>query len=331
MSADVYLAKSHLWLHEKLLERAVLGNQVARITESRKQADVIIYLDPPWPDPKAPDRLASFRGRDFGRMCVYSQADVPLAWAPGMYCSLEASRALSGQTGGFYVSHHHRRLDSGFFAGLEAVRDIEKDLLWSFMGTLSNHPVRQRLSQVSDSDSLVRDTQHFSDVVRWGWDSTHSEEGRAAFSDYANLLGRSSFVLCPRGVGASTIRIFEAIQVGRCPVIVSDDWLAPPFVDWDRCSIRVPEARIAELPTILRSREPESQALGREARLVWERFFSPESQLATLVRGCLAIDEDIGTRARMELFMHMLADPKSLRRITGQGRRLVRDRRHRHR
>ena len=68
-------------------------------------------------------------------------------------------------------------------------------------------------------------------------------------------------------------------------MIISDEWLPPPFIDWDRCSLRVPEGRIKDLPNIIRDHEAESEALGREARNVWERFFAPETQLATLIRG----------------------------------------------
>ena len=165
---------------------------------------------------------------------------------------------------------------------LETAREVEADILWSFVGTLSNDPVRERLRMIDDERGFLEDTQHFSDTVRWGWQSTYRSEGRRAFAAYAEKLGRSSFVLCPRGRGAGSIRLFEALQVGRCPVVISDDWLPPPFVDWASCSIIVPESRVLEIPRILRDREGESVALGHEARLVWERLFSPQRQLETL-------------------------------------------------
>ena len=121
------------------------------------------------------------------------------------------------------------------------------------------------------------DTQYYNDVIRWHFSDTHRSDGRAAFSSYAESLGRSAFVLCPRGYGPSLIRLFEAMQVGRCPVIISDNWLPPPFVDWSTCSIRVPEASIEDIPAILRKRQGEAGKLGREARRVWEQFLSPST------------------------------------------------------
>jgi Exostosin family len=323
MSADVYLARSHTWLHEKLVERALLDDAIAHLVESRRTADVIIYLDPPWPDPNAPDRLRSFRPRDLLHTYVFSQSDLPIPWAPGMYASLTSSRAGAGFTGGFYVAHHHREPD-GLFDDLEAARDIETDLLWSFVGTLSNDPLRQSLRGIQEPNGLVQDTQHFSDTVRWGWQSTQRDEGREAFSEYATALGRSSFVLCPRGRGASSIRLFEALQVGRCPVVISNEWLPPPFVDWSSCSIRVPESSVRDLPRILRERETEAKALGGAARQAWERFFSPERQLNTLVQSSLNAESSLPLR--LAAFGTSLADPSNARRALRATKQRLRSR-----
>ncbi len=93
------------------------------------------------------------------------------------------------------------------------------------------------------------------------------------------------------------MRLFEAMQAGRCPVILSDDWLAPPFIDWSSCSIQVPEARVRELPGILRARSDDADRLGRAAREVWEEYFSPERQLPTLIRA--AAETPVVTRDRL--------------------------------
>jgi Exostosin family len=320
VSTDVFVANSHTWLYERLVEYATLDEGITHLVGSRRSADVIIYLDPPWPDPDAPDRLRSFRPRELLHTYVFSQSDLPIPWAPGMYASLASSRAGAGFTGGFYVAHHHREPD-GLFDDLEAARDIETDLLWSFVGTLSNDPLRQRLREIQDPYGLVQDTQHFSDTVRWGWQATHRAEGRRAFSEYGAMLGRSSFILCPRGVGASSIRLFEALQVGRCPVVISDEWLPPPFVDWNLCSIRVPESRVLDLPEILREREPEAKALGREARLVWECYFSPQHQLRTLVQACLAFEST--SPRRLANLGAALLDAETARRAYRAARRWI--------
>ena len=44
---------------------------------------------------------------------------------------------------------------------------------------------------------------------------------------FRSVMGRSRFVLCPRGKGTSSIRLYEALAYGCVPVIISDDWVAP--------------------------------------------------------------------------------------------------------
>ena len=284
----IFLTNSNTWLYNQLTENCVLESGIARLVESRREAEIVVYLSPPWRDETAPDRITTFRPRDLRRAYVFSQHDSPIAWAPGMYASLLASRARVGSVGGFYVPHHHYH-PGGLAEDLEAARSLAPNLLWSFVGTTSNHPVRRRLLAVNDRDALVRDTEHFSRVTRWHWGTAMKEQGRAAFGSYAESLGRASFVLCPRGHGPSSIRIFEALQVGRCPVIISDEWLPPPFVEWESCSIRVPESEVDSISDKLRERAPDATRLGRQARLVWEQFFSPDRQLQTIVRSAVAV------------------------------------------
>jgi Exostosin family len=307
VGASVFLANSHRWLYERLTECAVLEEGVT-LAETRRGADVIVYPSPPWPDPEAGDRLATFGWRDLGRTSVFSQHDRAQPWAPGMYASLPASRARHGFTGGFYVAHHHREPD-GLATHLEVARENEPQMLWSFTGTFSNALVRRRLAELSDPDGRVINTQYYSDVIRWHLTDTHRAEGSAAFASYAESLGRSAFVLCPRGYGPSSIRLFEAMQVGRCPVIISDEWLPPPFVDWSSCSIRVPEAGVEDIPVILRERQDEAAQLGYEARRVWERFFAPEHQLRTILRAAVTTERSMPGRLRD--FGAWLTDPQT--------------------
>jgi hypothetical protein len=281
--ATIHLANSHRWLYEQLTELAEPDPDL-RLVERRQDADVIVYPVPPWPDAEAPEPLKRLRPRELARCFVFSQADEPFTWAPGMYASLPRSRARPGATGGFYVAPNHRGADR-LTDELEAARGLEPDLLWSFMGTGSNAPVRQRLLELDDPEALVRDTQRFSDEVRWR--PAGDSDRRAAHAEYAQAIGRSTFVVCPRGRGPGSMRLFEAMQAGRCPVILADDWLPPPFVDWEQCTLRVPETCVHELSALLHAHAGEARDLGRVARRVWEERFSPERQLTTLCRAAL--------------------------------------------
>jgi hypothetical protein len=323
----VYVAASHRWLHSKLFERAPQPPRGIRFVTRREDAELIIYLDPPWPDKDAPDRLRNFTAGQLLRTFVFSQSDRPLPWAPGMYASMRRPRGYrtaAAFTGGFYVPHHHRA-PGGLGDHLKSARDVTPDLLWSFVGTGQNASVREEVLRLRDPRAVVQDTKRFSDTLRWAWDSTHRDEAQIAFREYATTLGRSKFVLCPRGRGPSSIRLFEALEVGRCPVIISDSWLATPFVDWESCSVRVAEKLVHQIPRILRDREDEADDLGKRGRIVWENFFSPETQLSTLVLACLEISERITTGTRLFVPLKAVFDRSTARRLGSSGRRLTRD------
>ena len=66
---------------------------------------------------------------------------------------------------------------------------------------------------------------------------------------YLSTLLDSRFVLCPRGYGTSSYRLFETMRLGRVPVIISDEWVPPLGPSWLNCSIRISEKRVRELPT----------------------------------------------------------------------------------
>jgi hypothetical protein len=158
--------------------------------------------------------------------------------------------------------------------------------LYSFVGSLSTDPIRKQLSLLQHPRGLIKDTSNQNDYIWW----EAPPEVKAQFrQEYADTLRQSKFILCPRGISPSTVRLFETMKTGRVPVILSDDWVAPVGPDWDTFSVRVPEARIAELPAILEERETNSERMGAKARTAWESWFSPAVHFHRIVEWCLEI------------------------------------------
>nr|WP_280818952.1 exostosin family protein [Methylobacterium variabile] len=100
---------------------------------------------------------------------------------------------------------------------------------------------------------------------------------------YVNLIRDSHFVLCPRGFGASSIRIFEAMCLGRAPVIIGDAWTRPPGADWERFSVRVAEDQVAEIPERLAALREQAPAMGALAAETFRALYAPEVFLDRLV------------------------------------------------
>jgi hypothetical protein len=79
------------------------------------------------------------------------------------------------------------------------------------------------------------------------------------------------------------------MALGRAPVILSDDWVPPDGVDWSECALIVKERDLARLPTILREHEHRWEAMGRNARRVYDGMFCRDTFALNVLRRIEAI------------------------------------------
>jgi hypothetical protein len=245
------------------------------------KADVVLFVEP----------LANtFRGdadalladpvlRETPERCfVFEQCDRPVPYLPGLYVSLPARRHDPSRT---------RAVPSWGAADESVARtligEVDASLLFSFRG-YPNAPVRGALlaARFARDDVSVSATSRF-------WDYGHDEEAR---HDYLREVRSSLFVLCPRGWGTSTRRLYETMQLGRVPVVLSDEWAPPAGLAWDDFSLRVDERDVARLPAILEKRADDAEAMGLRARDAWEEHCRAG---APLVRSLLRGVEEIRT------------------------------------
>jgi hypothetical protein len=136
------------------------------------------------------------------------------------------------------------------------------------------------------------------------WGSMFDRSGMAVKKEYADALRRCRFFLCPRGNGVGSVRLFETMKAARVPVILSDDFVMPAGVDWETCSIRVPERHLGNLPMILRERNGDWAETATNARKIWEENFSDErmlSRVAQLLRELMAQSVPFSIAARSRI------------------------------
>src|SRR5262249_31137500 len=107
--------------------------------------------------------------------------------------------------------------------------------------------------------------------------------------EYIDDILSSKFVLCPRGWSPSTYRLFEVMELGRCPVIISDDWVPIDGVPWPECSIFIRERDIAYCAEILTGEEVNAEQLGARAREVWQAHFSEENKFRAMLYSILEL------------------------------------------
>jgi hypothetical protein len=247
--------------------------RVHSLTEDPAEADLVLFVemvhfeDPEWLKVLEHPLLYAHREKCF----LYNEADTPWCVMPGLYCSMP-KRAFQPK---------RQRAFSYLYTMNEQIQpaSTKRRWLYSFMGA-ANSDARRRLLKIDDTRAVVEDTSVFN-VWHAGANETQARQER-----YARVLEESLFVLCPRGAGTSSYRLYETMRAGVAPVLISDEWVAPEGPDWDAFMLRVPESDIDALPDILRAREEDAIERGIRARVAWERYFSREVQFHRAVEAC---------------------------------------------
>lgn len=107
--------------------------------------------------------------------------------------------------------------------------------------------------------------------------------------EYVLSIINSDFVLAPRGDGNYSVRFYEALALGRLPILIDTESVLPleGLIPYERVVVRVPYAAISRMPDFIlnfwRSLSPEEyRARQREARVIFEKFLRMDGFLARL-------------------------------------------------
>ncbi|MFL6537116.1 MAG: exostosin family protein [Chthoniobacterales bacterium] len=212
---------------------------------------------------------------------IFSSNAYVIPFLPGVYASIERRWFSRRTLSGFHVSE----LLNEFTAFTPPSADLP--YLFSFIGSIATAPVRRDLARVKHPRGLFRDTAE--EFARVSTAKMTVSEARAYHRQYVEITKATKFVLCPRGLGVATLRLFETMRMGRVPVIIADNWVEPPGPEWSRFSIRIAEREVDRIPQILETREQDAVAMGALAREEWERWFSDEVAFHRVVESCLQL------------------------------------------
>jgi hypothetical protein len=271
-----------------------------RVVSDPADADAVIettnpvsLLDP-WPFRIG--RTAFFRSRPESTF-VWDASDFPGNRLPGLYSS--ASRWL-------HTPGRHRPFcyPLSWNEHIRQAPASEAAVAFGFIGAVTA-PVRARLfslfaGRLPAEEALIQTSAPM-------WDRMLSPKSRGEKEGYADAIARCRFFLCPKGNGVGSVRLFEVMQAGRVPVVISDRLLLPSGIDWKACSLRVRERDIGRLPEIIRQHEPEWERMAANARAAWEENFSEENLLRSVARELKAI---LAARSIPERYGWALSTPR---------------------
>ena len=236
------------------------------LVDSPKQADIVVFAGSDYGNLVDIRRHPIFRKYSDNAFVLF-EGDWCLPIVPGLYSGLDRWGVIKR----WCEPLHYTKV--AFYDDLDSVPDTHPDLLCSFVGRKSTSSVRQQLRDVNDGTCYISESP--------------PRETSAYRTAYVEMIGRSRFVLCPRGLGVSSIRLYETLRSGRVPVIISDDWVPPAGPDWASCSVRIPEANAKHAVNVLDSLDTRWPAMSRAARMVYSDWFSRQSQFDRIIDWCL--------------------------------------------
>lgn len=165
-------------------------------------------------------------------------------------------------------------------------RCVPKRHLFSFVGARPNpfymddaRPfIFDELSDVPDGLVISRDEWHFHQAVyehqiRQTVAAIEDPLRNAAAAEYREVMAESIFVLCPSGTGPNSLRLWEAIDCGAIPVIISPLYEPPgDLALWRHGTLSADGTRDAlrRLPGILQRLAADEERLARMRGLIGE-------------------------------------------------------------
>jgi hypothetical protein len=267
----------------ELAQRDVFGRYT--LTDDPVEADLLLFVESARDHGPAGDHFEGVRRdplyrRFRDKAFLYSALDWPVAFVPGVFPSIERgwcwrSRARSGA----YLGVENTYIEPRIFPP----DSDAPHFLASFVGCTSRARVRFRLLEINDPTiHVVDNTMAFLGALEAGLAGEVDRLKR----EFSEISAASRFILCPRGRGVSSIRLFEAMQMGRVPVVLADGWVPPDGPDWDSFLVRVPERDVGRLPELLRRLDPTAAVRAAAARRAWEAWFAPDVLFHRICQSC---------------------------------------------
>jgi hypothetical protein len=240
-----------------------------QIAKEPASADVVVFQQGDWTYIRRSELLRTHPSKC---ICI-SECDKPSFFIPAIYASNEQRWFTQGrtETSNYLVAQRHgwneciTRLSS---------EPAEKKYLYSYVGKCSSlvrkrlirHYASRRVAELPDDVRIEQSDSHVSGHVLYSADRKRT---------YAEIMAASKFALCPRGWGTSSVRLFEACEMGVAPVILANRWVPVSGIDWG-FAIFVDERRVRELDSVIRSHASEWVQRGRCARQIFLENFANE-------------------------------------------------------
>lgn len=284
ISANTEIDESQSQRH-RILKLWEISSRRHELVDKGEIADVILVADlagPDWFSDLRNNQLISiYPDKSF----AISDSDFPFPLLHGIYTSATRRMAFKSRFRSAGYNLYPEQYTNTFLKGHPGrAYENTKKFLFSFSGRDSS-PVRLRLFKLAGCEgSSICDTSS-----RFAAFGSSPEKKEFWQQHYVQTLSESKYAICPRGVGAASLRLFECMRMGVAPVIISDEWLLPEGPEWESFSLFIPEKDVHCLSDILKAHESEYASRGKLARIAYERYFSDDAYFDYIIDLCMSI------------------------------------------
>jgi len=159
---------------------------------------------------------------------------------------------------------------------VEVPENHERKLLASFVGS-ATHPIRIQMAQSCQTSKEMKLY-----IKNWTPSVNQNE-----FDTFINLTANSIFCLCPRGYGLNSFRLYEAMQLGSIPVIITNHFYLPwhDELDWNQFSVLISEESLPNIESILKSYSNDQiENMRKKIKEVYPKYFTLDGMYKNILR-----------------------------------------------
>jgi hypothetical protein len=206
------------------------------------------------------------------------ESDDLISTYPEKIFTINTDDCATGLLRGLYTSLPKTRFNPRIFTSVPYMQfpndlvfvngydNVTPTYLASWRGNVKSNKLRARIV------TLLEAKKGYCIEKTNSWLNHNSDEK----TNYVNLIRGAKFSLCPAGWAPVSFRIYESMALGRCPVILADDFVPPKGPDWNEFALIFPEKKLEGLPAFLLRHENQSERLGKNAFEAWKSYFSAD-------------------------------------------------------
>lgn len=253
------------------LKATFIPSEYFIVVDNPNNADVIIFQNHSYAYIKQSRYYQNYKKK----CIVLTETDKPNYFLPGVYASGYNHLLSKGRIKTYcYFYTNRNTLKKNQFIDEYKNKRLKEKYLFSFIGG-STSWVRKRLFKLYkhqvDDNFLIQSSD---DYNHWDSNVTTLLSKRDKQESYVKNVKESLFYLCPRGAGHGSIRLFEVMELGISPVIISDNWILPEGPDWKEFAVFIKEKDISKIRTILKALSHEASDRGIKAQKAYNLYFS---------------------------------------------------------